>query len=561
LLATALTGCFSAPPQIISLEPNRGSTSVPADAPVRVVFDRTVTHASLPGRFTVTPSIPGCDFARVFAAPSTAPCSIHWLEDQPGFELLHLGAVFSPATRYQFTLAGGFTDPQGDRNGLDHHWDLTSAAAPVPASSTPADGAGEVALDAPLAVSFSAPMDAPSTTAAISLEPVVPGTRVVRNSTDHSRFVILPGRLLDPGIAYAIAVAGSARGEDGQFLAAAVGVNFTTGTHLESAHAVVLAGQPGEDSTEVLLAALAPGAGGEPVATPRLLRAPRCAVAGGCGAIPLDAPLQTYQSAAVAADGAHLAVVIRDAVTASSRLQVIDTVNDSIVADIPNGLRPSWSPDGTQLALETGTTVEALDVGSRRLSVVAADTALAGPPLWAGDTTLVLSVAGPSGAPASIELVNRALNARYAVPGAPAAASAVAVSPRGTRLAIATLDGAVLVTSAGGGPAPLTLAGRLDAVGFAGEAVLVAISHGSDVPQLVRISVVDGDSTTVTLAAVAPDLQSVRVAPDGRRLVCLAVDSSGVRQAYVADADGSGELAITRFALGGEEVQAVGFSD
>jgi len=76
----------------------------------------------------------------------------------------------------------------------------------------------------------------------------------------------------------------------------------------------------------------------------------------------------------------------------------------------------------------------------------------------------------------------------------------------------------------------------------------------------VRISVVGGDNTSVTLGTGTTDLRSVRVALDGRRLVCLAVDSLGVKQAYVADADGGGELAMTRFAVGGLEAQAVDFS-
>jgi hypothetical protein len=42
--------------------------------------------------------------------------------------------------------------------------------------------------------------------------------------------------------------------------------------------------------------------------------------------------------------------------------------------------------------------------------------------------------------------------------------------------------------------------------------------------------------------------------------VCLAVDSLGVTQAYVANADGSSELAMTRFSTGGLEARAAAFS-
>ncbi|HEY8755991.1 MAG TPA: Ig-like domain-containing protein [Candidatus Dormibacteraeota bacterium] len=566
VLALLLTSCFSAPPQIISLEPNRGSTSVLADAPVRVVFDRPVTHSSIVGRFTVTaavsPAIPGCDFSTVFSAPSTAACWIHWLDPEPGFELVHLGAVFRPATAYHFTLAGGFSDPQGDRNGLDHHWDLTTAPAPLLAASTPADHATDVAVDARLAVSFSAPMDAPTTAGAITLTPAVPGTRVVGNSLDKSRFVILPGQTMAPDVTYTIGVARTARGEDEQFLATAVALQFTTGEHMEGPHAVVLAGVQGERATEVLLPALAPAAAGEPIAAPVLLKAPRCAISTGCGALATGAALQTYAAAATSPDGTHVAVVVNDAQTSTSALEVIDTVYGAVIADIPDGTLPSWSRDGTRLALAAGAHIDVSDVRSGRLSVLAADTTVTAPPLWAANTTLVLSTAATAGVPAAVELVDQQVDAQYQLPGAPPASTAVAVSPGGGRIALATSGGGVVVTPAPGGPGSAQrLTGHLQAVGFAGEGVLLAVSTTVDGTQLVRISVVGGDTTTVTLGTGAPDLQSVRTAADGRRLVCLGVDPNGVRQAYVANADGTGELAMTRFTTGGLEAQAVAFSD
>lgn len=562
VLALALTGCFSAPPQITSLEPNRGSTSVAADSPVQVVFDRSVSHASVATRFTVTPPIPGCDFNNVFSAPSTAPCWIHWLDTAPGFELLHEGAVFAPATRYTFTLAGGFADPQGDSNNLDHHWDLTTATAPVLASSAPADRVTDVPVDAPLAVSFTAPMDAPSTAAAIALEPAVAGTRVVRNTSDHSRFVILPGELLDPGIPYTISVAPTARGEDEQLLAAPFAVHFTTGSRLQNAHAAVLAGVPGEGSTEVLLAALGPAAPGEPVATPLLLTAPRCEVAAACAGLPLQSPLQTYAAAAVAPDGAHLAVVVDGPRPGASHLEVLDTVHDAIAADIVGGAKPSWSPDGSELALATPSAVEVFDVRSATLSVVAADTTVTAAPLWSSNSTLVISTASAAGRPGPVALVNRQLGARYDLPGAIPASTAVAVSPAGTRIALSSGGGrVVIVPAAGAVGGAQALAGRLQAIGFASEGTLMAINTGGDTAQLVRISVAGGDSTAVTLGQGITDLQTVRIAPDGRRLVCLAVDPSGVIQAYVANADGTGELLVTRFLGGGLQAQAVDFSD
>jgi len=569
-LALVLTACFSAPPQIISLEPNRGSTSVAADAPVRVVFDRPVTRSSLVGRFTVTatsggqnvsPAIPGCDVTTVFAASANAPCWIHWLDPEPGFELIHPAAVFRAATQYHFTLAGGFSDAQGDRNGLDHHWDLATAAAPALAVATPGDRATDIAVDARLAMAFSAPMSASTTAAAITLTPPISGTRVVRNSVDHSRFVILPGQLLQPDVSYTISVSRKARGDDQQFIAAAAAVHFTTGSRMEAVHAVVLAGKQGEDSTEVLLPALARGAPGEPIAAPVLLQAERCSIISGCGTLPFEAPLQTYSAASTAPDGTHVAVVVSDNLTSTSSLEVRDTVRGTVLADIPNGTLPSWSPDGTRVALAAGSAVDLFDVRSQSLSTIATATALRTAALWAGNTSLVLSTAAEAGTQSAVELVDRVLGARYELPGAPAASTAVAVSPAGSRIALATADGGVVVTPAPGAPGSAQrLTGHLQALGFAGEGTLVAVSRTGETLQLVRISVVGADNSSVTLGIGTTDLQSVRVTQDGRRLVCLAVDALGVQQAYVADADGTGEVALTGFAVGGLEAQAVDLS-
>jgi hypothetical protein len=559
-LALLLTGCFSAPPQIISLEPNRGSTGVRADAPVRVVFDKAVLHASVVGRFTVSPAVPGCDLTAAFAASSTAACWIHWLDPQPGFELLHSGAVFAPLTQYSFTLVGGFADTQGARNGLDHHWDVTSAAAPRLAAISPGDRSVDVPVDAGLAVGFSAPMDAPTTAAAIHLDPMVPGTRVIRNDQDHSRFAILPGQMLVPGVAYAVVVDGSARGEDQQALAGPGGGHFTTGSRLGSAHGVVLAGAAGGNATEVLVPALAAAAPGEPIAAPVLARAPVCTASAGCGAVAAQAPLSTYETAAIAPDAAHVAVVVDDVVTGTSQLQVIDTVRGTVVVRVAGGVRPSWSPDSSAVALVTGSTVEVVSLASGLPAPVATGVGLTGPPLWTGPSTLVLSTAASAGAPAGIELVNLAAGARYTLPAATPGSVAVAVSPGGSRLAVAEASGAVLVVpaagAAGGGQ---LLAGRVVAIGFTDEGTLLAISP--DGSTLVRISVVGGDTSAISLSVGFAEISTVRVAPDGRRLVYIGTDAAGAAQAYVANADGSGATPCTRFVAGsGIEAVAVGFA-
>jgi hypothetical protein len=561
-----LSGCFSAPPQIVALDPNRGSTSVPADSPVSVTFDQSVVPSSVAVRFSVSPAIPGCDVPSAFSAPSTGPCWVQWLPGQVGFHLLHEQAPFQPATRYEFTLSGGFRDVRGDTNDLDHHWDLTSATAPRVGGTSPSDGAVEVPVDTALSVSFTTSMDPPTTAAAISLEPAVAGTRVVRNLHDHHLFAILPGRMLDPGIRYAITVGSAARGEDNQALASspAFVVHFTTASRLGGEHAVVLAGAVGEPATEVLLPALAPAVAAQPVAAPVVMVAPRCALPQ-CGLVASGGPLQGYAAAAIAPDADHVAVVVQD-LTASpptSALEVLDTVHGDEVARFPAAVYPSWSPTGTLVAFSSGTEVDVFDTVTGITTAVAQGAPLAGPPLWSGGSTLVLSTQTGAGAAAAshVELVDRLLGARYDLPSAPPGTVAVAISANGDQIAVVSPQGVTQVVPVGGGSGGVqALSTRLYPVGFAGEGTLVAISHGGPTPQLVRVNVLGGDSTTVTVSLGLPDIATTRLAPDGRRLVFIGFDEAGIVQAFVANADGTRPLALTRFSLGGLQARSVDFA-
>ncbi|MGH9061755.1 MAG: hypothetical protein ACRDZY_19910, partial [Acidimicrobiales bacterium] len=254
------------------------------------------------------------------------------------------------------------------------------------------------------------------------------------------------------------------------------------------------------------------------------------------------------------------AVVVDDIVTGSSDLQVVDTVLNTTAARIPGGVRPSWSPDGAKLAFVAGSEVEVLDVASGTLTVVDPGIGLRAPPLWSGPSTLVLSTGATASRPGGVELVNLPVGARYSLPGVPAGSVAAAVSAAGTRLAIAGPTGTLLVAPAAGASGTAqSVGGRLNAIGFAGEGTLVAINPATN--QLVRLSVGGGDTTAVTLSPGLVDLSTVGVAPDSRRLVYLAVDVSGKKQAFVANDDGSSALAITRFAPdAGVEAQAVDFA-
>src|SRR5580704_13175489 len=314
LMCTSLSGCFSSPPQIIQLIPNRGAVGVAADAPVTLEFDRAVVTASVKGRFSVNRPIHSCNLDAAFSAGPLAPCRIVWLAGDTGFTLLHPRAIFAPSTSYIFTLAGGITDPSGVVNSVDHHWQITTGQAPVIRSIEPANGATHVPVDTPISVSFSTSMAADATEAAIQLTPSVPGTRVVRNSVDPSRFVVLPGDMLQSGVTYTLSIAATAADSHQQPLVAGESATFTTSGLSPGPHAVVLARSVGEDgATTVLFSPLAPAQAGEPISSEAVLVAPRCQNPSGCGEAVLGAPLYTYTAATLSPGGRWLAVVESDA--------------------------------------------------------------------------------------------------------------------------------------------------------------------------------------------------------------------------------------------------------
>lgn len=556
LSAGLLSGCFASPPQIISLDPNRGSTSVAADAPVRVIFDRPVDRGSIATRFQVQPAIPGCDLQAAFSATSAAGCSVVWLSDRPGFELRHAGAIFAPNTKYTFILRGGFSDLDGNSNGLDHRWDVTSATAPQLRDVSPADG-GNAGVDATPVVSFNSAMNGPETAAAISLSPPVAGTRVVQNTADRSRFVIYPGRLLDLGSQYTIRVSRRAVDDTGQPVPAPFETHFSTGGAIGSGLAAVLAAWPDESTSTVLVTARGPGQRGEPTPAWTALQAPRCVSS--CGPVPPGQPLVRYDAAAVSADSRWLAVVRIDLTQPSPRpvLEVIDLVADSDRTVLPDADLPSWSRDGRLLAFASGGAVRIFDPQTELSSDLPAGAPLQAPAIWAGDdSTLVLPTLGSSGP--QLELADRIGRARYPLPGAAAVGrpGRATLSPAGSSLAVAmeTSDGTgTWLLPAGGTGSATQVAAGIVPVGFSDAGTLLGIDGQS---RLVRINLAGGGITQIGSTAAA---DSAAVSLDGRSVIFVATDAGGVAQAFLEDADGSDAHPLTAFSPGTLSAVAVSF--
>lgn len=569
-LCALLTGCFTAPPQIIRLSPVNGSTGVAADAPLLVVFDHPVQRSSVATRFHVDPAISGCDVSAAFSAPSSAPCHVEWDGSSSEFTLFHAGSPFLPNQRYTLAVSPGVTDQQGVTNNLDHSWNITTGPPPTVDSISPSDGSTLVPVDAPLVVAFSNAMSA-STVAAISLSPSVPGTKVVRNTRDPGRFVVLPGRLLDAGVEYTLTVGTGAVDEHGQHLALAVRSVFRTGTLAPDGHAVVLARRDGEPPTEVLLTQLAPAVPGEPAAAGVVLDAPRCVDGGAaCGGVAVGSPLMSYEQATVSPDGRWLAVVERDlrggggGPAAVSLVALPSLVERHLVED---GSQVSWSPDGTQLAYQAPDGFHVQAIASGHDVRLPAGDPLVAPAVWSGDgSELALPVQNAVTGVAHVDLAMPDLDARYAVPGLRGDVSSPALSPDGSLLAVARsgssdVAGTWTVRLRGGDATPRRLGSDLTPIAFVDNGTLLAAERPVDGdPGLVRISTADASRDRLANQPLASDLSSATVTPSGRQVAYLLPDSTGAREAAIENVDGSNPAFLTTFPQEGYQAYAVEFS-
>jgi Bacterial Ig-like domain/WD40-like Beta Propeller Repeat len=526
---------------------------------VTVEFDRPVVTSSVKGRFSVSRQIPSCNLVAAFSAGPLAPCRIVWLSGDTGFTLLHPRAIFAPSTSYTFTLAGGISDPSGVVNSVDHHWTITTGPAPVIRALVPADGSTGVAVDASISVSFSTAMDAGATEASITLDPPVPGTRVVRNLRDPSRFVVLPGATLEAGVTYHLDVATTATDTDHQPLVTGAASSFTTAGMSAGPHVVVLAAVPGEGASTVLVSPLAPAEVGEPIATEAVLEAPRCPRRTGCGAAAFGAPLYTYAAAALSPGGGWLAVVELDSTVAAPApvLVVLDPATGTVVTSFADSSLPSWSPDGSTLAFSRGGRISFFNPASGSLTTLPAGDPLVAPAVWSPlGEQLVLDVAGASDFE-HLELADSVVLARYPIPGlggtSSGASSDPAISPDGTQLAfLRSAIGAQGTWIAGLGAASTTarlLDPSIQPVGFTSTGTLVGIDRpASGSPTLVLVSLAGDEQIPIASGPAPGSLGTVVVAPSGRQLVYLNADASGIVQAYIENADGSDAQLITDFA-------------
>ncbi len=560
-----LTGCFSAPPQIVQLNPPAGSTQLDANATVEVVFDQPVTHQSVAAHLSVYATLPphqglpGCAVAAAFSARPGAPCWISWLTGESGFVFHHPGALFAPDTEYTFELAAGVTSASGNVNSLDHTWNLTSSAAPVLTSSTPADGS-TAPRDSPIVLSFSRQMSPSAMASAVSLTPGVTGLKVVLNPLDLGQFEIIPDRPLDPSTAYTLTVSRRATDAFGQPIPAPITLHFTTGPLSTLGHLLVLAGPGLGDATEVVLAQLTAPATGLPIPAEVLAAVPLCADPDGCGDVGPGQPAAVFEDATISAGGQWLAVVQNDTTQAGAAplLRIINLETGQDQLDLTGATWPVWSPDGSTLAFVAGdASVQLYDPASGSLSALQTGPAPSGPPVWTADgDTLAIPVKASGASPAHVDLADPTISARYQLPGLMGNASNLVAAPQGEELALEVTSPAspvptTWVADPSGGEPPLKVGVDLTPVGFTDDATLVVgLNAPPGSPQLGGFEIATGVVSPITAALGNVDPDSAAVAPSGRQIAYITTLPSGAVEAVIANADGSGPLPLTSLTPG-----------
>ena len=208
VFASLAVACDS-PAQIVEITPQRGAVDVHTNLPIQIRFDRAVDRQSVIERFQVLPEVPG---------------KVRWRNSNT---LIFEHAPLAVDTDYTVVLGSGFKDQAGVTSQFRHSWRFHTELAPVVTSSSPGNREKGIDPTSYLSIAFNRDMDAGSFQGAVSLTPSTP-YQVRSDLNDPHRVVIAPRALLQPGTDYRLEIASQALDADGNHVPA-TRISFSTG--------------------------------------------------------------------------------------------------------------------------------------------------------------------------------------------------------------------------------------------------------------------------------------------------------------------------------------------
>ena len=195
------------PPTVTAVTPVSGATNVSLGTSVSATFSEAILPASVTGTsFVLLDGGGNAVAATVSASGSTAT--------------LRPSASLQPTTVYTATLlsgANGIKDTSGNALASDFTWSFTTAAPdltpPTVVSVSPANGATNVAVGAPVGATFSEPISAASVTGTSFTLRDGGGNAVAASvSTNGSTATLQPGAALQPATTYTATLLSGANG-------------------------------------------------------------------------------------------------------------------------------------------------------------------------------------------------------------------------------------------------------------------------------------------------------------------------------------------------------------
>src|SRR3989441_6174966 len=536
LVACLLSACALNPPRLVSISPSRDVTDVATNQAISISFDRPMNRDSVEKRFALSPVLKDCEGSK--------NCRFAWTGNTLMF--IHTHVNFELSTAYTVAMHAGYADASGQQNTLDHSWRFTTEGRPMLSSVDPGDGAGSVAPDRNIVLSFNRAMRPDTMRATVQLSPDRPFLLRTRPGGDGSQFEIIPLAVLQSNLAYTVTVDQPLDVHDNA-LASRVQTRFRTGTLSVARKIGYLVGQREQPAFAIGLV--------DPHSDSFLSRAtPK---------ILYQLPGQGQTQDVILAfdwapDGRRLALVRAPRGASSGAIQIVEVSSGAMVSPGISGSQVYWSADGTIVYLKDGSLRRFRPATLTDVALTdPADGLVTGPAAPSPDGRSVAYSTADRVGQNHLWIMNLDLRSRYRPAGLADTADHPAWPPNGTKLAFRRMTASgpelwVYDLSTSGASA-YRRGGPLDVTGAAwlndNSTVFIATGEGVSAA-LYRVNIFSagevGGVVKVTGSKDAPNGSTPNTPVYDRRIAFVG-QVDGLPQVYVMNGDGSRPQPLTEW--------------